>query len=291
MRALGLQWLSLLLFVAASGSSRAAPTFIGLASTSDTFAPTAVSADGSTVVGSFDHTNTRQPFRWTAGGGVVGLGWLPDGRQLSDAKAVSADGSVVVGTNDYLDAGPDRQEAFRWTQGGGLVGLGEIRDPNNPRVGPVSSAAAVTDDGLTVFGGTWGGAFRWTPVGGMVFLPSDTPGFVRGASGDGSVLAGDIATGVSTQAARWTEATGFVGIGFLGSDTTSTAYAVSKDGSTLVGNSGSMGCCPEGTAFAWTAAGGMVALGPGQAKAVSGDGSVVVGTSSSGAFIWDAVHG
>ncbi len=39
----------------------------------------------------------REAFRWTSGGGMVGLGDLPGGESDSEANGVSADGSVVVG--------------------------------------------------------------------------------------------------------------------------------------------------------------------------------------------------
>ena len=41
-----------------------------------------------------------EAFRWTTGGGMVGLGDLPGGNFYSDADGVSGDGSVVVGCSD-----------------------------------------------------------------------------------------------------------------------------------------------------------------------------------------------
>src|SRR5688572_5837591 len=58
---------------------------------------TAVSADGSTVVGYSFSTSGFEAFRWTSGGGMVGLGDLPGGAFRSEAHGVSADGSVIVG--------------------------------------------------------------------------------------------------------------------------------------------------------------------------------------------------
>jgi probable HAF family extracellular repeat protein len=57
-----------------------------------------ISADGSAVVGtSRSASGTGDAFRWTSGGGIVGLDDLPGGTFFSEAHDVSADGSVVVG--------------------------------------------------------------------------------------------------------------------------------------------------------------------------------------------------
>jgi probable HAF family extracellular repeat protein len=105
----------------------------------------AVSADGSTVVGSADNNSGRQnAFRWTSAG-MQGLGTLKaDGSGNSDARAVSADGSTVVG-----EAQNDRGEinAFRRTSAG-MQGLGTLKADGSGR----SSASAVSADGSTVVG-------------------------------------------------------------------------------------------------------------------------------------------
>ena len=59
-----------------------------------------VTADGSVVVGVgriIASGGPSEAFRWTSGGGMVGLGDLPGGNYQSGASGVSADGSVVVG--------------------------------------------------------------------------------------------------------------------------------------------------------------------------------------------------
>jgi uncharacterized membrane protein len=73
-----------------------------------------VSADGSVVVG---HSG-NQAFRWTAAGGMQGLGYLSPLDKTSAAYAISADGSVVVGM-----AG---SKPVRWTTSGGLQSLGPV---------------------------------------------------------------------------------------------------------------------------------------------------------------------
>ncbi len=59
----------------------------------------AISADGSTVVGSGTSASGSEAFMWTKSGGMVGLGDLPGGEFKSGATDVSADGSVIVGVS------------------------------------------------------------------------------------------------------------------------------------------------------------------------------------------------
>ncbi|HVP28588.1 MAG TPA: PEP-CTERM sorting domain-containing protein [Myxococcota bacterium] len=254
----------------------------------------AVSADGSTVVGVSvtDHPNLgEEAFRWTASGGMVGLGFLPE-ENASYANGVSADGSVVVG-NTGLSFG----EAFRWTASGGMVGLGFLPG------GVDSQAYGISADASVVVGASGGQAFRWTASSGMVglgTLPRGTASNAYGVSADGSVVVGigDTARNGPVQAFRWTASGGMVGLGFLPGGISSWATAVSADGSTVVGINFSEGI---GAAFRWTANDGMVDIGStlgvfSAAEAVSGNGSVIVGAYEPDnhfrhAFIWDNTHG
>ena len=61
----------------------------------------AVSDDGSVVVGSSAGVLSREAFRWTLGGGMVGIGNFSSGG-TNEAKGASADGSVVVGSGVKL---------------------------------------------------------------------------------------------------------------------------------------------------------------------------------------------
>ena len=146
-----------------------------------------VSADGSVVVGISKSTSGNEAFRWTSGGGMVGLSDLSGGTFYSYAKGASSNGSVVVGTG-YSASG---WEAFRWTSGGGMVGLGDLSGGSFS-----SSANGVSSDGSVVVGrGTSASgdtAFRWTSGGGMLGL-GDLPfgahdSKAEGVSADGSVV-------------------------------------------------------------------------------------------------------
>lgn len=89
-----------------------------------------VSDDGSVVVGydSIQQAGGGQlpkAFRWSAGTGMVGLGFLPNSGEFpeSRANAVSGDGSVVVGYgNPAFPAG----RAFIWDTANGMRNLQEV---------------------------------------------------------------------------------------------------------------------------------------------------------------------
>ena len=131
----------------------------------------AVSADGSTIVGSArtDDTNSfgntvSRAFRWIDdGNGMTDLGTLQTGTQNGNslAIAVSADGSTIVGsaqTDDTNSSGNPLSRAFRWTDpdvvtvsggtGGGMEDLGTLRADNSGS----SGALAVSADGSTIVG-------------------------------------------------------------------------------------------------------------------------------------------
>jgi uncharacterized membrane protein len=108
----------------------------------------AASQDGSVIVG-YASSAARQrgeAFRWTQGGGMVGLGLLDANAGalgFSQAAGVSSDGSVVAGTSfNASEVG----QAFRWTQAGGMVGLGALV------AGKGSFANGISGDGNTVVG-------------------------------------------------------------------------------------------------------------------------------------------
>src|SRR5262249_11963902 len=147
--------------------------------------------------------------------------------------------------------------------------------------GATSSVAYSTNaDGTVIvgcsgFGGCGNGpaagnqAFRWTQVGGMAglgFLPGGSLSRALGANADGSVVVGDAnftgsgcGGGLNTQAFRWTQAGGMVGLGFLPGDIASSAEAVNADGSVVVGSSSNLSTNPHG--WRWTQATGLVAIG------------------------------
>src|SRR5205085_2871672 len=123
-----------------------------------------VSADGSVVVGYSSRAGVDTAFRWTSGGGMVGLGALSGGR--SCAFGVSGNGAVVVG---HSNTGSGDIHAFRWTSGGGMQDLGVLNGSPN------STAQAANVDGSVVVGTSSGTAFLWTSSLGMVNLNTYFP--------------------------------------------------------------------------------------------------------------------
>jgi hypothetical protein len=263
---------------------------------------TALSGDGGTVVGATiipsaapEVIDRIEAFSWAATQGIQPLRPQPPHPFFHTiAHGVSYDGQVIVGNRFDPRA---VQEAFRWTASGGLVGLGF---PSPAHVGDFdsSSAQVISADGETVFGDSSSSSpFRWTAGDGM----SPFPLGVQAMSADGSVLVGTrITIGFNSEAFRWTETTGAIGLGDLpGGDNQSLGMAVSANGEVVVGQSAG----PESSeAFRWTSQGGIHSLGdmPGgdvdsRATAVSPLGEIAFGTSQtqSGqvAFVWDAVHG
>jgi probable HAF family extracellular repeat protein len=253
---------------------------------------TAVSGDGTTVVGNHEGFHA---FRWTQATGIADLGSL-GGLDRESAYAVSGNGSVVVGQANSL-SGP---EAFRWTSTTGMVGLGDL--PGGPKPYDVfySWATGVSGDGSVVVGvGNYdldtAEAFRWTLAKGMVglgWLPGG-PGYsvANAVSADGSTVVGSAASVLSGfEAFRWTAASGMVGLGSLPGFSNTYARGVSGDGSRIVGQAASSGA---DTAIFWDEAGGMRTVKSVlqnefglnlsgwtlvDASAISADGTTIVGT-------------
>lgn len=272
----------------------------------------AISADGNVVVGDSSHQlHYTHAFRWTATGGMVDLGELPNPfgfGESSYAYGVSGNGSTITGVSGGFPIGG----AYRWTSSTGMVPLAEDQGSQGP--------TAISSDGSVIVGSnhSTGEAFRWTSAGGFVGLGDLPGGRVRsdawGVSADGSVIvgSGEVSDNFIPEAFKWTATDGMVSLGglpgggvFPGGQVFSVAYAVSGDGTVIVGRASAA----EGAeAFRWTAAGGMVGLGDlptssvdSTARAVSADGSVVVGTGATfngpggnardEAFIWTAEGG
>jgi probable HAF family extracellular repeat protein len=166
MRMTGLRMLGLAASLSLVGASAVETTvFTGLGDRPggafDSFA-TAVSADGSVVVGASQSGAGEEAFRWTAAKGMIGLGDFRGGPFSSRAYDASADGSVVVGVGTSASG----REAFRWTAATGMVGLGDL-----PGGDFGSMATDISADGSVVVGVGMSGAnvepFLWDASGGM----------------------------------------------------------------------------------------------------------------------------
>ena len=193
------------------------------------------------------------------GASFVGLGDLPGGIYQSVPFDVSDDGSVVVGRSRTTDFG---DEAFRWTQATGMV---RMADQAGGHFNSIGTAYGVSADGSVIVG-----VGRLTP-----------PGTFGG-----------------TEAFRWTEAGGFVGLGDLpGGVHFSVAKGVSADGAIIAGSSSEDGplAQPIEHTVRWSS-GTMANLGglggaysyPG---AMSGDGSTIIGISDVKEYRWTQATG
>ena len=112
-----------------------------------------VSADGSVVVGIGCSASGTEAFRWTQGGGMVGLGDPPGVNFFSSsASAVSADGSVVVGGSNSASG----YEAFIWDSTHGMREVDEVLTALGADLTgwTLESADGISADGLTLVG--WG---------------------------------------------------------------------------------------------------------------------------------------
>ncbi len=159
-----------------------------------------ISGDGAVIVGlstfASENSGDFQAFRWTAAGGMVGLGDLPGISVRSTAFATSADGSVIVGRG-FSAIG---NEPFRWTTTEGMVGLGHLPGLSG------GQASAVSTDGSVIVGSMMPvalpGAFVWTAVDGMRSIQDilvndlglDLTGWIleeaTGVSADGQTIVG-----------------------------------------------------------------------------------------------------
>lgn len=160
--------------------------------------PFAISADGSTIVGSsFREDGIQVAVKWKlvgsqaltsgevslpVGGSVMVMGPTAlgsiDPYTDSVAHDVSADGSVIVGDVGIESGGP---EPFRWTSATGMVSLG-FR----------GSAVAISDDGEVLACNDQVGAVYWTEMGDPVGLGSlnEVPTIATDISGDGRTIVG-----------------------------------------------------------------------------------------------------
>ena len=220
---------------------------------------------------------------------VVGTGNPPQFR----AWSVSDDGMIVVGE-----------------MGSQAMRLDLTSSPLGPtRIGG-QDARAISGDGSMIVGyqviASDSFAVRWSGDGtGMIQLDTILPGNIAvlesrayGVSDDGGVIAGFArdADDLSRFAVRWSGTNlDLAALGGVPNGKESIAFGVSGDGATIVGSYFDTEPENDGSAFAWTAGGGLVALDPlgdgtsvidasAIARAADQDGNVIVGTIRTGPY-------
>lgn len=267
---------------------------------------TAISADGSKVVGySAAQLHPNHACWWTSSGITV----LPGTQDSYDnsALAVSADGGVIVGERS-VGALP---EAFYWTQAGQIQPVPLLNSPQASRAWGVNASGTIVVGGVAqlVEADYWTGlmAFRWDrSQAKAVYLPqfpSSVPGGgAYSVSDDGRRVIGWAQTGLSTYVAVYWDDGGAPKMFNKTGDTiiAVSAFGISSDGSVVAGSAVNLANGEE-VAFKWTAAGGVVRLPnpttgrytitSAAAARVSGNGRVIVGygTDAGGtevAIVW-----
>jgi probable HAF family extracellular repeat protein len=296
---------ALLLAVFSFSAQIRAARFIDLGVLSDPDAqsiPSGISADGSVVSGYISPQSGQdgtQPFRWTEQGGMIGLGQL-NGSAYSLGLGISADGATIIG----YSVGPGGIQAFRWSAGTGMTGLAKLPTTSTP----VNVATDFSGDASTVVGYAWSSsttlyAVRWPSDAVITPLSALPNGWLQATadavSTNGKVIVGRMNQGNWSQAFRWTQNGGVVGLGDLpgvpSSSFSSYATDASADGSVIVGT-GNSAHLPN--AFRWTSSTGIVSLGAllgpeyaSDAYAVTPDGATVVGESANMAMRWTQQDG
>ena len=163
-----------------------------------------VSADGSVVAGHGLSGFGIEAQRWNAESGIVGLGGVIGGGNITFATATSDDGLILIGTsvlNGFVPGIPNNGTiAFRWMPWTGMQPLGDLAGGRF-----LSEAAAVSANGQIIVGRGVSDilprAFIWDPV--NLIRPLDvvlaelgldlgglelqTP---TGISGDGTIIIG-----------------------------------------------------------------------------------------------------
>ena len=232
---------------------------------------TAVSGDGTVVVGYSRSSTGFKGFRW-ASGTMSPIALAPNGT-FTWANSVSADGSVIVGAADsggtiyafrsvdstLLLLGAPEGSTIAWTQAWGVspdgqVAVGDMSTSPSTRTfagrwdlttplllpGDSSSVAFDASEAAQIVVGytTWGAALWIDNV--LVQLPVASGGQVsprqaRAVTPDGRVIVG-VASGNAQQSPAFRWASGIVvPLGVLPGDDTSDAYDISADGTVIVG--------------------------------------------------------
>lgn len=177
----------------------------------------ALSADGSVAYGfsTYGNGGYQQAFRYTASGGMVGLGFLTqngvtDVQSVPTARGVSADGAVMVGTS-YTAAnggvvGPGGL-AFKYTVSGSTGTMSALTLATGMTW---SYALALTPTAGTIVGWTGSDAagdngqlVRWTNGGTQTELlgtpdPTASVNILGGVTADGQVMAVDLLTATTS---------------------------------------------------------------------------------------------
>lgn len=217
---------------------------------------TAINDLGQVVGMSRGATGANRAFLWTPGQGLVDLGDLPGGTDLSGAYGLNS-AATVTGASTIVTS-LEGTHAFRWSAQGGMVDLGAKPANSYYSVGLGINAAG------TIVGWTGLPAIRTTAfvqdAGGLMTLlstPSGSSTQANAINDSGTVAGFTMKTNGTTRATLWSGGTRTELPDLPGGADHSSAHAINAGGLVVGGSAVANG----GHAFAWTAAGGMVDLG------------------------------
>ncbi len=242
-----------------------------------------VSNDG-VVTGSGRTAEGVEAFRWTSGGGMIGLGELASD-EGSGGSGISADGETVVGLSGNA-TGP---EGFRWNSSDGMVGLGKT-STTSTYVWTFANAVSVdgsviVGEGLIPFGefeaAYWQETTGWVSIGDLPGGDADSEANAVAVVGSEILIVGEGEDAVQSKPFLWSSESGMQILPGFPALAGGEALDISSDGSTIVGKIGS------NDAFVWTDSGvtqitpdldgSLGFLSIGRAVAVSDFGQRVVG--------------
>jgi len=195
----------------------------------------AVSPNGTYISGAHGVINLSAyyGFVWSEQTGMVSVGSLPGGRDVTRLGYITDDG-VVVGMSDFdlTSTGVSLFRATKWTPQGGLEAI-PLPDPTDLQ--HQSSALFVLDDGR-VFGSSNSGRWLYSEDSGFEMIPVGS--YMRRISRSGDFMIGtmlDSTSPIPHRARYWTPDTGEVSLAPYGDDYASEALYMSDDGSIIIG--------------------------------------------------------
>lgn len=218
--------------------------------------------DGSSVPGAVGLSGGGNAYRWTAAGGYVSIGHLTsDPAEWTSVSGISGDGARMSGNALFPDPGTGslygRNIAFVWQQNSGFTQLPDLSSHPavqlaNPSGAPTSYTEAISRDGSTVVGWSYGAdgvhqAVYWrggavTGLGYLTGAYAETTAELVNANG-GVIVGSGYSQEVGSYSWRWTAQTGLQNIDAivanagldLGGRNISYISGLSDDGQTMVG--------------------------------------------------------
>jgi uncharacterized membrane protein len=254
---------------------------------------TAVSADGSVVVGYGSNGSGKvEGFRWTQDG-CVGMGLPSSSWNAMRPYGISSDGSVVGGTGWRYST--DQAYAFRWTESSGFQTLSRPSIMQDTYFGDISAdGSMIIGDGNGISYSVQNG-FRWPDSGGYHVVYNDDWNncYPTAVSADGTVIAG-YSVDPMDRAFIWTSDDGFQSVGRPTGGSLISVRDMTPDGSIIAADDYShvngLGVSIWSQGTGWQVLGKPDDFTKTMVKAISPDGAMIGGFGKVGsvttAYVW-----